>query len=219
MGYGKKTTQSGPKKFKTETKLWFMSSSDFGVIREPFQPAFAQFPEAYRCTDVNNDTIPDLICTVLSGGEPAGSVLVALNGQDGTELWHVNGADIEAGAKMTRVDANTGKEIMQYTDARFDDPMALLPDMNGDGISEIATGHYDLFQKETGLYGRIYVFSGADGALLKTIYPPDPNFRIGISLAPYIDCNFDGTPDILAGARDLRDKKRAKVGSILVIAM
>jgi hypothetical protein len=218
IGFADETTKVGPQEFKSVMRTWFISTSDFQTIGKPFELPLTQMPDAFICTDINNDGVLDLVCTCITGGQPVGTVLVAVNGADGSEFWRVSGADIEGGAKMTRIDAKTGEERMKYTDARFGDTLALLPDMNSDGVPDIATGHPDLYDKSLNLYGKIHIFSGNNGALLKTLLPPDQNWRIGHSATPYVDCNFDGVPDILVGTYEFRNKERQKVGSIFVMA-
>jgi hypothetical protein len=154
-----------------------------------------------------------------SGGSPRGSVLLALSGKDGSELWRVNGCEVEGGAKMVTVDAKTRQEVSKYTDVNFGKTTVLFPDINGDGVADVATGHVELANRERKTAGRIYVFSGKDGSLLKTIFSPEANLPIGASIMPFVDRNFDDIPDILVGVPAASVDGKKGVGSILIMPM
>jgi hypothetical protein len=74
-------------------------------------------------------------------------------------------------------------------------------DVNGDGKADIAVGAFDEDVGANINQGRVYVFSGADGALLYTLDTPNPQAtaNFGTSLA-FADLNGDGAADILVGA-------------------
>src|ERR1051326_1768440 len=82
----------------------------------------------------------------------------------------------------------------------FGHSIAVLPDLNGDHIAELlvsAPGHSSNGFTEN---GRVYVFSGAAGALL---FPPKDGERdlesYGTAVAPAGDFDSDGTPDFIVG--------------------
>jgi len=74
-------------------------------------------------------------------------------------------------------------------------------DVNGDGKGDIAVGDYGESANGNSYQGRAYVFSGADGSLLRTLDTPNPqaNAEFGYSLAVG-DVNGDGKGDIVVGA-------------------
>lgn len=76
--------------------------------------------------------------------------------------------------------------------------VAALPDITGDGIADIAVG--SLLSTEN--RGRVYVYSGANSARVRTLVSPhveeDGFFGAAISAIP--DVNGDGVPDIVVGA-------------------
>lgn len=103
---------------------------------------------------------------------------------------------------------NTGEllhELKQPTERQFGTfgyGLAGLPDLNGDGRGEIAASGADLIG--TGLHGRVYIFSGVNGALLDTITrtPDWPDMDFGWSVAAVSDLNNDNVVEILVGADD-----------------
>jgi hypothetical protein len=66
-------------------------------------------------------------------------------------------------------------------------------DVNGDGKADIITGAGD------GGGPHVEVFSGANGALLRSFFAYDPAFRGGVTVAAG-DVNGDGIADIITGA-------------------
>jgi hypothetical protein len=197
----------------------FYSSKDFSHLSEMFPIPVQMRPTVYACADLNDDAFPDIALVHHTGGKPEGSLLVALSGKDGRELWRVNGTDVDGGSKMLVVDAGTKKMVGAYRDIKFADSLAVLPDMNGDGVPEIATGHADFFDREHKIAGCVFIFSGKDGQLLRSILSPDNSCRIGVSVAAFADANFDGVSDLLLGAPTAAVAERKEAGCVLLMRM
>ena len=219
LGFTYSRREDGSSSSRLLPHMLFLSSSDFEKIGGPFGVPLQQRPYHYRCTDVDGDGVLDMVAAHSNGGMPDGSVLLAISGKDGSELWRVNGMDVADGAQIIGVDAKTGEQTRSFTDLDFGNAIALLPDIDGDGVDEIATGHTMLYNKELRTNGRIYVFSGSDGTILKMIPSPDRNTRVGRWIAPFEDRDLNGTPDILAGSPSATVDQKEGVGSILVLSM
>ncbi len=78
--------------------------------------------------------------------------------------------------------------------------LAGVGDVDGDGRADVAVG-----ASSDGTFGtaagRVFVFSGATGAMIRDLHPAGANAEFGYSLAPAGDLDRDGRPDILVGAR------------------
>jgi|694.fasta_scaffold84190_2 hypothetical protein len=70
------------------------------------------------------------------------------------------------------------------------------PDLNGDGRPELLIGAPG---SGPGVEGRVFVHSGANGALLLTLGGPQANDQIGFQVTAIGDLNLDGKSEILAG--------------------
>ena len=76
-----------------------------------------------------------------------------------------------------------------------------VPDLDGDGRGDVVVGAVAEDAGETGA-GQVHVFSGATGALLRSLKSPAPQFngQFGASLALVPDTDGDGRGDLLVGA-------------------
>jgi FG-GAP repeat protein/VCBS repeat protein len=84
----------------------------------------------------------------------------------------------------------------------FASSMAVVGDLDGDGVADYLIGAYDQPVESNDHQGRAFVFSGREGKLLRTIEDPAPMAfaAFGFSVAAAGDVNKDGTPDLLIGA-------------------
>jgi hypothetical protein len=77
-----------------------------------------------------------------------------------------------------------------------------LGDLNSDGVPDFAVGapHQDVRGNID--QGQVFLFSGADGQLLRSVTTPTPQefARFGVSLAHLGDLNGDTVPDLAIGA-------------------
>ncbi len=89
-------------------------------------------------------------------------------------------------------------------DGRFGWSVAGVPDADGDGRGDLLVGAY---REEAGggptNAGRAYLFSGATGALLRTLSSPNPEGSgfFGYAVAGTGDTNGDGRGDLFVGAQ------------------
>ncbi|MFM9995412.1 MAG: integrin alpha [Phycisphaerales bacterium] len=85
----------------------------------------------------------------------------------------------------------------------FGGAIAGVPDLNGDGRGDVVIGAPGEGPSGTATFrGRVYVYSGSSGALIRTLLSPNAqtNGLFGDSVAGIPDVNGDGRGDIVVGA-------------------
>jgi len=185
-------------------KVFLISGATLGVIRVLNDPQFqliqdlkfgGQFGTSVaNAGDINNDGIPDILVGVphhivdTSNNHlvNAGRAFV-FSGKDGSILFTLDDPTPEEGA-------------------RFGFAVAGIGDVNGDGIPDLLVG-VPKKDSPAGLpdVGTAYIFSGADGSLIRSLNPPsqgglEANGRFGAAVANAGDVDIDGVSDILIGA-------------------
>jgi hypothetical protein len=144
-------------------------------------------------TDINGDGVPDLIV-----GAPEED-----RDEDGTD----------GDGRAYLFDGASG-DVLQTLNSQYDGDfgvgnfgaaVAPLADINADGTPDLIVGASteDVIQEDPvhifGAAGRVHLISGTDGTILKTLTAP-PSTALGRAVAPIGDVNYDGIPDVIAGA-------------------
>jgi len=137
--------------------------------------------------DVNGDGTGDLVV-----GAPGSGHAYVLSGTNGAVLHTLSDPDGLSGY-------------------RFGFAVAGVGDWNGDGKDEIAVGAPG--QKgivplpcvfppcpPDPVWGRVFVFSGADGALVRKFTPPEETLLFGFAMVSLGDLNGDGHADLAVGS-------------------
>lgn len=83
----------------------------------------------------------------------------------------------------------------------FGSSVSGLPDTDGDGYGDVLVGALEDGDGGASSVGRAHLFSGATGALLLTLGPPDPDGSglFGLSTSGVPDADGDGHGDVLVG--------------------
>lgn len=130
----------------------------------------------------------------------------------------VEGEDTRAFAAV--YSGRTGETLFTFSDGftEFGASVASAGDVNSDGRPDLLIGS-PRWSAEGGpaSVGRAYLYSGADGSLLRTFEGVEATDRFGFSVAPAGDVDADGVPDLVFGApgadRNGTDRGRAEVYS------
>ncbi|MEP0546713.1 MAG: Ig-like domain-containing protein [Rhodothermales bacterium] len=166
-------------------------------------------PEALGNFGVSSAGVPDL------NGDGRGDVLVG--------AWRENGGAENAGRAYV-ISGATGARLRTLVspnpelDAQFGRSVAGVPDTDGDGQGDLLVGA-PLEDGGASNSGRAYLFSGATGALLRTLTSPNPQLGgvFGLSVGGVMDVDGDGRGDLLVGAQGedggMEDAGRAYVFS------
>ena len=176
--------------------VYIFSGANGSLIRQlnaPDQILSARFGSAVaNAGDVNHDGVNDLIV-----GAPGASKAYVFNGATGARIF-----------TMTSPAAPNANLIPSFGNA-----VAGGVDLNGDGVSDFVIGA----PNEKGLQGAAYVFSGSNGALLRSLKGPRQGFaKFGTSVAVTPDVTGDGRPDILVGAPDVPVSGLQNAGEVLI---
>jgi hypothetical protein len=137
--------------------------------------------------DVNGDGIGDLIV-----GAPGLDKVSIISGKDQSVLRTVGDPD----------------GLSKY---QFGFSVVGVGDWDGDGVDDFAVSAPGVpgvvplpcvLQpcKPNPQWGRVFVISGATGALIKKFEPPEETLQFGYAMAPLGDINGDGKPDLAVGA-------------------
>ena len=125
-----------------EQTLGIFSGKDFSIIRHLIVQGVPLRSDTTFAGpgDLDGDGVPDVVTVCRYGAGPAGesSCLAAISGKSGALLWKVLGTSLPGGPKRIAVDAKTGKQRELPVDVGFDGRVAVLPDLNNDGASELA---------------------------------------------------------------------------------
>ncbi len=160
--------------------------ADVTRIGNPTPSANATFGRSVAgIGDVNGDNIPDLLV-----GAPGAAKVYILSGKDQSVIRTVGDPD-------------------GFSDHRFGFAVANVGDLDGDHVEDFAVGAPglpDIVSQPCTLkcpdlqWGRVAVFSGATGQLLKEIYAPELTQQFGYSITPLGDLNGDGKQVLAVGA-------------------
>ena len=148
-----------------------LSGRDFSPI-DSFASEKPRVAGAEACAspgDMDGDGAADLVLSCATGAGATGyaSFVSAISSEDGAIIWQVSGDEMPGGAAGFTVDARTGERAELAPDVGFGGQVVALPDLDDDGIGEVAT------MALVPIGGRrrraVLVFSGANGNVLATV--------------------------------------------------
>jgi hypothetical protein len=133
---------------------------------------FAQF-FARAAGDLNHDGYPDVFIGDYAAENGNGKAYV-YSGMDGSILLEFNGQNGEGLG-----------------------PGRVMEDLNGDGYNDLIIAGWTYGPNAE---GRVYLFSGKDGSILRTITGTIPNDNLGVDALSLGDLTEDGRPELLLTA-------------------
>ncbi|WP_022836176.1 FG-GAP-like repeat-containing protein [Salisaeta longa] len=159
--------------------------------------------------DINGDGVPEMAVGAwqerANGFERAGRVHV-FDGSTGAHLHTVTSPNPEKNGFF-------GLQVAGVGDVSGDQ----MPDLLVSAIREDTDG--DSFAQDD--QGRVYIFSGADGSVVRTLEPLGSLANLvmaqyGIAVASLGDLDGDGTPDLAVGANQQSTAARSQEGAVYV---
>jgi len=139
-------------------------------------------------------------------GDGAADFAVSAPGVRGSGL-HDGWTSPEGGGRVFIYSGRTASVIRVLTDqwAGFGASMANIGDVNGDGVADLAVGSPMASPQEGPLagaprVGRVWVYSGADGAVIRMLEGAAVGSDFGWAVAAAGDINGDGVGDLIVGA-------------------
>ncbi|HZE88506.1 MAG TPA: MopE-related protein, partial [Verrucomicrobiae bacterium] len=124
------------------------------------------------------------------------------------------------------IDGRTGQQLLVVTDPSdeageaFGSAVAAIGDVNGDGKEDFAVGAPNRDSSAITNSGAVFLFSGANGALIAVYADSTPGARdqLGFAIASVADVNGDGKKEILAGAPGHTTGAGLDVGQALLLS-
>jgi hypothetical protein len=147
-----------------------------------------------------------------------GSAATELLGRSVAGAGDTNGDGVEdfvAGASGDNTLASFGGRVTVYSgadasplfsyfgddqDGRLGTAVAGIGDVDGDGHDDVAAGEVHTNPGVTGGAGYVFVLSGIDGSLIRTLAGDNPGDGFGSSIAAAGDIDGDGVEDMIVGA-------------------
>src|SRR5437763_1813207 len=181
-------------------RAFLINGATLGEIAELNDPFFQQpldFPKfggffgfsVAGLGDINHDGVPD--------------VLVGVPHHSNFPADHINAGEAFVFSGADHSILFTLNDPNEAEGNRFGYAVAALGDVNGDGVPDMAIGTPKLnASDDLPDVGTVYIFSGANGSLIRQMNAPDQilSARFGSAVANAGDVNHDGVNDLIVGA-------------------
>ena len=153
--------------------------------------------------DLSGDGVPDILVGVRyddDAGSNSGSVIL-FSGADGTMV-----------RKYVDPDGAANDELGIA--------IAAMPDIDGDGLPDVAAGAYHDDTPGGSNAGSVVVFSGADGTVVRKFTDPEGagSDELGIAIAYISDLSGDGVAEIIAGAPKAESSEETDTGKVVIFS-
>lgn len=139
---------------------------------------------------------------------------------DGCEDLVVGAADAFATGAAFVHSGKTGDQLFDfYGNGLFDEfggAVAGIGDINGDGFSDIGVGAYNKENTPTIQPGALYLYSGLDGSLIRTVDGANDEDKMGYSVSCIGDLNGDAIDEVMVGAPNFDFGGTNNIGAVYV---
>lgn len=180
-----------------------LSGADFSILKtfETERPRVGGETHHAAAGDLNGDSVPDILMTAAtgSGADNRASSIRAISGADGAVLWKVLGTQFEGGQETRLVDIKSGQTTELAPDIEFDAPVLATPDIDGDGVGDVATLAFA--PGSGGSRNSVMMFSGVDGQPLEPLQLPEGQGRILDAIILLDSATQDGVPCVAVSAK------------------
>lgn len=180
-----------------------LSGKDLSIVRtfESARPRIGGETQYATAGDLDGDSVADVLMTSSTGdgADNHASSLRAFSGADGSILWKVLGTQMQGGRETQLVDVKTGETTELQPDVEFKNPVLSVPDMNGDGIGDVAT--LAIAPGESRSERAVLLFSGANGQPFEPLRLSEHKCRATGSMILLDAATADGVPSIACSAK------------------
>lgn len=108
----------------------------------------------------------------------------------------------------------------EHAGDRFGASLAVPGDLNGDGVEDLAVGApgSDLTDSTGPDAGRVYLISGLDGSIIRSVKGPSNGKRFGQTLAALGDVDSDGISDLAVGQPSEVDASELDLSVVWIVS-
>ncbi len=207
----------------TQGRVVIISGADCSIVRSCTDSIILTLPggaqsQAYSelgtvvagIGDLNFDGVPDVLA-----GDPN-----ALNGNTSVIASQNGRAAVFSGATCAVLRRHAAS-LTGENNVRFGSSVAAMSDMNGDGTPDYLVGSLLSPDVSNVLFGKVRLYSGATGGILRTFVDLSPEASrggMGGAVAQVPDVNGDGVADIAAGEAQGDDAGNLDAGAVVLFS-